>query len=96
MGSRLEHPVVAPHQPRGYVSKEIKLAEGHELDFSSNGRNRGEYWLFKSAISAWNCNRSPKPLPVALLQKSLIRVLHWRPNCLSKNSCASPSQPWSI
>jgi len=49
MGSRLEHPVVARISLAGYVSKEIKLAEGPMNWISLNGRNRGEYWLFKSA-----------------------------------------------
>jgi len=49
MGSRLEHPVVARISLAGYVSKEIKLTEGPMNWISLNGRNRGEYWLFKSA-----------------------------------------------
>src|SRR5260370_11652881 len=43
MGSRLEHPVVARISLAGYVSKEIKLAEGPMNWISLNGRNRGEY-----------------------------------------------------
>src|SRR3989442_12507280 len=48
MGSRLEHPVVARIGLTGYASKEIKLTEGPMNWISLNGRNRGEYWLFKS------------------------------------------------
>ncbi len=48
MGSRLEHPVVARISLSGYASKEIKLTEGPMNWISLNGRNRGEYWLFKS------------------------------------------------
>src|SRR5213594_4147276 len=48
MGSRLEHPVVARISLPGYASKEIKLTEGPMNWISLNGRNRGEYWLFKS------------------------------------------------
>ena len=48
MGSRLEHPVVARVSLMGYTSKEIKLTEGPMNWISLNGRNRGEYWLFKS------------------------------------------------
>src|SRR6266446_9408646 len=48
MGARLEHPVVARISLTGYASKEIKLTEGPMNWISLNGRNRGEYWLFKS------------------------------------------------
>jgi serine protease Do len=48
MGARLEHPVVARISLAGYASKEIKLTEGPMNWISLNGRNRGEYWLFKS------------------------------------------------
>ena len=48
MGSRLEHPVVARISLPGYASKEIRLTEGPMNWISLNGRNRGEYWLFKS------------------------------------------------
>jgi serine protease Do len=48
MGSRLEHPLVARISLTGYASKEIKLTEGPMNWISLNGRNRGEYWLFKS------------------------------------------------
>jgi serine protease Do len=48
MGARLGHPVVARISLTGYASKEIKLTEGPMNWISLNGRNRGEYWLFKS------------------------------------------------
>lgn len=48
MGSRLEHPLVARISLAGYASKEIKLTDGPMNWISLNGRNRGEYWLFKS------------------------------------------------
>src|SRR5712692_4259937 len=48
MGARLEHPVVARVSLAGYASKEIKLTEGPMNWISLNGRNRGEYWIFKS------------------------------------------------
>ena len=48
MGSRLEHPIVARISLSGYASKEVKLTEGPMNWISLNGRNRGEYWLFKS------------------------------------------------
>jgi S1-C subfamily serine protease len=47
MGSRLEHPVVARISLAGYTSRELKLTEGPMNWISLNGRNRGEYWLFK-------------------------------------------------
>ncbi len=48
LGSRLEHPMVARISLAGYASKEVKLTEGPMNWISLNGRNRGEYWLFKS------------------------------------------------
>lgn len=48
MGSRLEHAVVARISLAGYASKEVKLTVGPMNWISLNGRNRGEYWLFKS------------------------------------------------
>jgi S1-C subfamily serine protease len=48
LGSRLEHPMVARISLSGYTSKELKLTEGPMNWISLNGRNRGEYWLFKS------------------------------------------------
>ncbi len=49
MGSRLEHPIVARISLSGYASKELKLTEGPMNWISLNGRNRGEYWLFKAS-----------------------------------------------
>jgi S1-C subfamily serine protease len=49
MGSRLEHPMVARISLNGYATKELKLTEGSMNWISLNGRNRGEYWLFKSS-----------------------------------------------
>ncbi len=48
MGSRLEHAVVARISLTGYASRELKLTEGPMNWISLNGRNHGEYWLFKS------------------------------------------------
>src|SRR5438132_4872094 len=48
VGSRLEHPLVARISLAGYTSKEVRLTEGPMNWISLNGRNRGEYWLFKS------------------------------------------------
>ena len=48
MGARLEHPVVARVSLGGYATKELTLTEGPMNWISLNGRNRGEYWLFKS------------------------------------------------
>jgi len=48
LGARLEHPVVARVSLDGYATKEMTLTEGPMNWISLNGRNRGEYWLFKS------------------------------------------------
>ncbi len=48
MGSRLEHPVVARISLAGYATKELTITEGPMNWISLNGRNRGEYGLFKS------------------------------------------------
>ncbi len=48
MGSRLEHPLVARISLAGYTTKELTLTEGPMNWISLNGRNRGEYWLFKA------------------------------------------------
>src|SRR5580704_15304251 len=48
MGSRLEHAMVARISLAGYATKEIQLTDGPMNWISLNGRNRGEYWLFKS------------------------------------------------
>lgn len=48
MGSRLEHAMVARVSLPGYATKEIPMTDGPMNWISLNGRNRGEYWLFKS------------------------------------------------
>jgi serine protease Do len=48
MGSRLEHAMVARISLTGYATKEIPMTDGPMNWISLNGRNRGEYWLFKS------------------------------------------------
>ncbi|HKN76991.1 MAG TPA: trypsin-like peptidase domain-containing protein [Candidatus Acidoferrum sp.] len=48
MGSRLEHPMVARISLTGYATKEIQMTDGPMNWISVNGRNHGEYWLFKS------------------------------------------------
>jgi serine protease Do len=48
MGSRLEHAMVARISLIGYATKEIQMTDGPMNWISLNGRNRGEYWLFKS------------------------------------------------
>src|SRR5271163_3404216 len=48
MGSRLEHPMVARISLTGYATKELQMADGPMNWISVNGRNHGEYWLFKS------------------------------------------------
>lgn len=48
LGARLEHPVVARVSLAGYATKELTLTVGPMNWISLNGRNRGEYWLFKS------------------------------------------------
>jgi serine protease Do len=48
MGSRLEHAMVARISLTGYATKEIPMTDGPMNWISLNGRNRREYWLFKS------------------------------------------------
>jgi serine protease Do len=48
MGSRLEHAMAARISLTGYATKEIPMTDGPMNWISLNGRNRGEYWLFKS------------------------------------------------
>jgi serine protease Do len=48
MGSRLEHALVARIRLTGYATKEIQMTDGPMNWISLNGRNRGEYGLFKS------------------------------------------------
>jgi len=48
LGTRLEHAMVARISLAGHATKELTLTEGPMNWISLNGRNRGEYWLFKS------------------------------------------------
>jgi serine protease Do len=48
LGSRLEHPLVARITLAGYATKEILLSEGPANWIGLNGRNHGEYFLFKT------------------------------------------------
>src|SRR4029077_19124813 len=48
MGARLEHAVVARISLAGFAAKELTFTERPMNWLSLNGRNRGEYWLFKS------------------------------------------------
>ncbi len=49
LGARLEHPMVARISLGGYATRELTLTEGPMNWISLNGRNRGEYWLFKAS-----------------------------------------------
>src|SRR3989475_6526442 len=49
VGARLEHPMVARISLGGYATRELTLTEGPMNWISLNGRNRGEYWLFKAS-----------------------------------------------
>src|SRR5260370_9101322 len=49
LGSRFEPPMVARISLSGSATKELTLTEGPMNWISLNGRNRGEYWLLKSA-----------------------------------------------
>jgi S1-C subfamily serine protease len=48
MGSRLAHAMVARISLTGYATKELQMTDGPMNWISVNGRNHGEYWLFKS------------------------------------------------
>ena len=48
VGSRLEHALVARVSLAGYATKELRMTDGPMNWISVNGRNHGEYWLFKS------------------------------------------------
>lgn len=48
LSARLEHAMVARISLDGYVTKEIKMTEGPNNWISLNGRNHGEYWLFRA------------------------------------------------
>lgn len=47
LSARLEHEMKAAISLDGYVTKELKLTEGPSNWISLNGRNHGEYWLFR-------------------------------------------------
>jgi hypothetical protein len=96
VGSRLEHAVVARISLTGYASKELKLTEGPMNWISLNGRNRGEYWLFKSDHFSVELKGISETLRATLRQKFQIPILRWLRNSLSKNSCAEPSPRLSI
>jgi serine protease Do len=48
LGFRLEHAMVARISLAGYATKELLLSDGPVNWIGLNGRNHGEYWLFKS------------------------------------------------
>lgn len=48
LSPRLEHAMTARVILDGYVTREIKMTEGPNNWISLNGRNHGEYWLFRS------------------------------------------------
>lgn len=48
LSARLEHPMTARLTLDGYVTKEIKMTDGPNNWISLNGRNHGEYWIFRS------------------------------------------------
>lgn len=48
LSARLEHPMTARLSLDGYVTKEIKMTDGPNNWISLNGRNHGEYWIFRS------------------------------------------------
>ncbi len=48
LGSRLEHPLVARISLNGYATKELQLSDGPANWIGLNGRNHGEYFLFKA------------------------------------------------
>ncbi|MGA2430366.1 MAG: trypsin-like peptidase domain-containing protein [Candidatus Acidiferrum sp.] len=59
LGSRLEHQMVARISLKGYATKELKLSDGPANWMSLNGKNHGEYWLFKAAH--FHVNLDPVP-----------------------------------
>jgi S1-C subfamily serine protease len=59
LGSRLEHVMVARITLKGYATKELLLSDGPAPWFSLNGRNHGEYWVFKAAH--FHVNLDPIP-----------------------------------
>ena len=48
LGSRLEHAMVARISLSGYATKELLLSDGPANWIGLNGRNHGEYWIFKA------------------------------------------------
>ncbi|HKV26227.1 MAG TPA: trypsin-like peptidase domain-containing protein [Candidatus Acidoferrum sp.] len=48
IGARLEHPMIARVTLAGYAPKEIRMTDGPMNWVSLNGRNHGEFWLFKA------------------------------------------------
>jgi S1-C subfamily serine protease len=59
VGSRLEHVMVARITLKGYATKELLLSDGPVNWIGLNGRNHGEYWLFKAAH--FHVNLDPIP-----------------------------------
>ena len=59
LGSRLEHVMVARITLKGYATKELLLSDGPVNWIGLNGRNHGEYWLFKAA--RFQVNLDPVP-----------------------------------
>jgi S1-C subfamily serine protease len=59
LGSRLEHAMVARITLKGYAAKELLLSNGPVNWIGLNGRNHGEYWLFKTAH--FHVNLDPIP-----------------------------------
>jgi S1-C subfamily serine protease len=59
VGSRLEHVMVARITLKGYATKELLLSDGPVNWIGLNGRNHGEYWLFKAAH--FHVNLDPVP-----------------------------------
>ena len=49
-GSRLEHPLVARLTLEGFAPKELLLCDGPTQWRDLQGRNHGEYWIFKVSI----------------------------------------------
>jgi S1-C subfamily serine protease len=60
VGSRLAHVMVARITLRGYATKELLLSDGPVNWIGLNGRNHGEYWLFKAAHFHVNLDRIPE------------------------------------
>jgi hypothetical protein len=93
MGSRLEHPIVARISLSGYASKEVKLTEGPMNWISLNGRNRGEYWLFKSDHFHVDLQPISEPSRAKSQPKCPTAAPAFSPSFCSKSLCAEPSLP---